>query len=127
MNYMSEVAKMLGVELGEEFSVGTFGVDYVLTNDGLFYTGDNSRCDNILINVLTDRTSINRKPWMPKEYEKFWYVDIDKHIYAEDFCCGHINSVLLYKIGNCYKTREEAEANRNKWIAFYSSDEVVEI
>ena len=34
---------------------------------------------------------------------------------------------MLYKLGNFYRTAEEAEANRDKWVAFYASDEVLEV
>ena len=37
------------------------------------------------------------------------------------------NHVNRYKLGNCYRTREEAEANRDKWVAFYASDDVLEV
>ena len=33
----------------------------------------------------------------------------------------------LYIIGNFYPTIEEAEANREKWVAFYASCEVLEV
>lgn len=32
-----------------------------------------------------------------------------------------------YKLGNCYRTKAEAEFNRDKWMAFYASDEVLEV
>lgn len=128
MNYMSEVAKMLGVELGEEFEVGTIGVNYVLTNDGLFYSVDGSRCDHILNNILTDRTSIKRKPWKPQVDDYFWYIDANgtyvNEIWDKDRNAYCLN---LYKLGNCYRTEQEAEANYYKWVEFYASDEVLEV
>ena len=33
----------------------------------------------------------------------------------------------LYMLGNCYFSRANAEADRDKWIAFYASDEVLEV
>ena len=36
-NYMNEVAKLLGVELNEEFKIGTFLNPYKLTEQGLFF------------------------------------------------------------------------------------------
>lgn len=126
MNYMSEVAKILGVELGEEFSVGTLGVNYVLTNDGLFYATDRSRCDHILVNILTDGTDINRKPWMPKNGGWYYCIDVLGCLGCEQWF-GESVDINYYKLGNCYRTKEEAEANREKWKAFYASDEVLEV
>lgn len=125
MNYMSEVAKMLGVELGEVFKVGD--VDFIFKDIGLVDVEMNKTSDSTLLNILTGVQTIRRNPWKPNENEKFWYVDIDKHIYAEDFCCGYTTHALLYKLSNCYRTKEEAEVNRNKWVAFYSNDEVLDI
>ena len=36
-NYMNGVAKLLGVELNEEFKIGTFLNSYKLTEQGLFF------------------------------------------------------------------------------------------
>ncbi len=126
MNYMPEVAKMLGVELGEEINVGTIGVRYVLTNDGLFYSADGSRCDHILINILTDKTNIKYDPWKPSKNETFYFVDEDGVICSDEWInCWTDN--ILYRIGNCYRTKDAAEKDISKWIAFYRSNEVLEI
>lgn len=30
-------------------------------------------------------------------------------------------------VGNCYRTYEEAKKNKDKWVVFYASDEVMEV
>jgi hypothetical protein len=48
-----------------------------------------------------------------------------------DADCSYWNDnfvdICLYKLGNCYRTAQEAEVNRDKWKAFYASDEVLEV
>jgi len=126
MNYMAEVAKLLGVELGEKFQVGNLELDYVLTADGLFYVNDNSRCDHVLSGILEGKISYKRKPYMPKHEHLYWYVVIDGSITSCRWFGDHLD-ISNYKLGNCYRTKEEAEANRKKWIDFYVSAEVLEV
>lgn len=126
-NYMAEVAKMLGVEFGEEFEVGSARCTYFLTDDGLFYKADYKRCDHVLMNILQGKTEIYKRPWKPQEHDFYYF--INKYGIVTRSCRGACETLAptLYKLGNCYKTKEEAEANREKWASFYASDEVLEV
>lgn len=133
MNYMAEVAKLLGVELGEEFEIKG-GSDFKCTiyNDGLYvYPAKDDLCslpssEQVLSRLLEGAITIKRKPWKPQDNEKFYVVTSNWGIMQKfwDDCSTCKN---YYKLGNLYKTEEEAEANREKWIAFYASDEVLEV
>lgn len=127
-NYMPEVAKMLGVELGEEFECDD-GYKYVLREDGIIeskYRGDftTNTFPTALIALLNGEMVIKRKPWKPKDDEEYWLVNQCGNVislnWIDNFLC-----ITNYKIGNCYRTKEEAEANRDKWVAFYTSDKVL--
>ena len=79
-----------------------------------------------LTSLLSRKSIIKRKPWKPKDGEEYWLVnhcgDVISLNWIDNFLC-----IANYKIGNCYRTREEAEANREKWVAFYASDEVLKV
>ena len=127
-NYMAEVAKILEVELDEEFEVR--GYTYKLTNNGLVCTmfpqKDEEDYEHMLRVILTGEYPIKRKPWKPRVGEQFYFIDMD----GKSCCltCGYNNhSLILYKIGNYYRTREAAEADAEKWVQFYASDEVLEV
>jgi hypothetical protein len=134
-NYMNEVAKMLGIKMGEEFEVvlgreGTLIAN--ITNTGLHVVKTNvTFCredfnETILNGILVGRYRIKHKPWKPVCGDVFYYINSDGEYEEEhwmDVCCDYV----LYKLGNCYRTQQEAEANRDKWIAFYNSDEVLEV
>ena len=139
-NHMSEVAKMLGVELGEEFMCSN-GYEYILKDNGIIesrYSNDARFCESIFSATLNDllngKLTIKRKPWKPKDDENYWYIDENGEAWSGEawrnrfddceYASDHMN---YYKLGNCYRTREEAEANRDKWVAFYASDEVLEV
>lgn len=129
-NHMSQVAKMLGVELGEEFECSN-GYKYVLKEDGIIESKYNYRLSantfsSALIALLNGELTIKCNPWKPKKNDFYYYVDQGGCVISSRWWNSY-TEVLLYKLGNCYRTREEAEANRDKWIAFYTSDEVLEV
>jgi hypothetical protein len=127
MNYMSEVAKMLGVELGESFYISTNGnIEYVFTANGLFPVNGSVVCNNTLNELLSGTAYIKRKPWKPNRNEIYWVID-ERELPAYDEWMNTSTDLNYYKLGNCYKTKEEAERNVQKWIDFYSSDEVLEV
>lgn len=133
MNHMQEVAKMLGVELGEKFKIYAKGFDsnydYYLTRNGIIIDKDGHGCasNDVLCNILYGNYAIKHKPWKPKNGEEYWSISA----LCYDAVCirrsGCWADIMYYKVGNCYRTKEEAEANRDKWIAFYASDEVLEV
>ena len=135
MNHMAEVAKMLGVELGERFTIidldgeimGTAIIDecgFKLIEYNVNYT--NSWHQYALENLLTGKYIIKRKPWKPPKGDKYWHISSNG---SADYYCWTDDTLdfLTYKLGNCYRTREEAEANRDKWVKFYASDEILEV
>ncbi len=127
-NHMAEVAKMLGVELGEEFECNN-GYVYQFTDVGIIcpkYCRDEEDYSGILQSLLNGRQEIKLKPWKPKENEDYWLVNQCGNVISLAWI-DNLLCITNYKLGNCYRTREEAEANRDKWIKFYTSDEVLEV
>lgn len=126
MNHMAEVAKLLGVKLGEEFEVGLCRVSYILTEEGLFSVNTKNEAASMLTYILNGTAAIHRGPWKPNKGDGYWTVMNDGSVHYATWY-GDIIDVNCYKLGNCYRTNKEAEANRNKWISFYASDEVLEV
>ena len=121
MNYYKQFAEMFGLELEEEFilvnSDGT-KVDndlYIIREDGLFYKKRKdgvwlSEPSTTLSSLLQGLCKVVPKPWKPKKGEAYWH-------YSE--VCGEVISFdwedcyydfLLWKVGNCFKTSEEAQS-----------------
>ena len=133
-NHMAEVAKMLGVELGERFKCDN-GHKYELTLNGIKGIYDypidpqyeeEKLFNNMLVALLNGEHNITPKPWKPKIGENYWVIVPDGDI-SEYSWLDSLGGNSNYKLGNCYRTREEAEVNRDKWVAFYASDEVLEV
>lgn len=125
-NHMAQVAKMLGVELGERFKVDSFEGDCFFTNDGFKSEYDDFASPVVLYDLLSGSCNIKKKPWKPSIDDTFWLVDQNGDLISSKWR-KYTEQLNLYKLGNCYRTYEEAEANRDKWVAFYVSDKVLEV
>lgn len=132
-NHMGEVAKLLGVEVGEEFEIkGEPDFKCTIYNDGLYvHPVKDDLCslpssEQVLSRLLEGAITIKCKPYMPKHEHLYWYVVIDGSITSCRWFGDHLD-ISNYKLGNCYRTKEEAEANRKKWIDFYVSAEVLKV
>ena len=123
-NHMTEVAKILGVEIGEEFEIKGYNGSYYWTYDGLYHNG--FKCEKTLNDLLVGVCTIKHKPWKPIINDTYYFVRIDGDVSSAQWI-SNVWDHSIYKLGNCYHTREEAEANCDKWVAFYASDEVLEV
>ena len=115
-NYMEEVARMLGVELGENFDVND-GVcnPYTITEQCMFDC-DGDDCPFTLLRLLNGRSNIIKKPWIPKDGESVFYIDIEGNgeVWEDEFCSDDLYSIGNLTLGWVFKTREEAEAHKEE-------------
>ena len=66
------------------------------------------------------------KPWKPNFGDVYYFVGQSGNVYHHYYNKTR-EDIIFYKIGNCYATKEEAKANKDKWIRFYEADEILEI
>lgn len=141
MNYMNEVAKLLGVEFEEIFRLRVNKTldgqprmkdrEYKLTPEGLFVAMDPNKgtgytkATNSLTQILNGNYSIIKLPWTPKIKETYYFID----------CEGFINPALWgddpddithYKTGNCFQTRAEAGRNADAYLQWIKSEPIVD-
>lgn len=135
-NNMKEVAELIGVELNEEFEVvfpdsSTCYAIAKLTIDGAKVIDTNvydifNFKAYLLEHLIKGTYGVKHKPWKPKFNEEYYSIGVDgsteNGVWLNDFL-----DYTLYKIGNCYRTIEEARANRVKWGTFYDSDKVLSL
>ena len=116
MNYMKEVANILGVEIGDKFKIDANGFDsnynYYFTNNGIIIDKDGYACasNDVLCALISGKYSIKRKPWKPDIDENYYAVDETGCPMCEQWYEDSID-INYYKLGNCYRTKQEAEAN----------------
>lgn len=113
MNYIEQVANILGVETGQEFNIvledGTKSSynPFHFTEDGLQAAGE--KMDEYLIELLTGIYTIEIPPFKPKIGDDYWYWSVETN-YANNtvfYKCDF--DIAMCKIGNCFRTKEEAE------------------
>lgn len=120
-NLIPEIAKLLGVELGEEFKVkGEDETTYIFTDDGLKLIYDGGigmveiSSDAAFAALVNGKDEIVKLPWKPKKGEKywgFWYSSVnDAWLVLLYTWANNPADFALYKAGWVYRTRAEAEA-----------------
>ena len=125
-NHMEEVAKMLGVGLGEYFKIGGLYNTYVFTCSGLFNVDHDTPADDVFTKLVAGRFTIKRQPWKPK-LDGTYYSIGPGGVLEQGRWLGDFIDVAMYRLGNCYRTADDAAKDRDKWIAFYASDKVLEV
>ena len=129
MNYMKQIAKMLGVELGDRFKVTrrdtVLSSEFYITDNGLYEQIRNQSPmlnSPILKDLLIGERKMIKLPWKPKNGEAYYYIDTDDKVTYETFDSSVVFDLALYKLGKLYRTREEAEAHAEEDKAYW--DEV---
>lgn len=129
-NHMKDVAKLLGVELDEEFEVVNVDSDInkyfaKITINGIEVRDEKrfrytTTMENFLLTqLLVGRNyGIKRIPYKPKYGELYWSIDqygnVMKHTWADELL-----DCIFYKIGNCYRSEEEACKHIEEWKEIY--------
>lgn len=126
VNYMEEIAKMLGVDIGEEFRTDKCAGPFYFSSDALYDVHNKYQQDGILRALISGAQKIVKYRDIPENGYAFWYVTKNNNAYCE-LWEGTTFNIMLYKLGNFYKSKAEAEANCDKWSRFYASDEVLEV
>ena len=130
-NLMPELAKLLGVELGERFRVKVDGhlnnlTEFWFTADNLVYELPPDRegkralhpaSESTITCLLYGNYEVVKRPWFPKIGESYWYVMLISDINRPQTAYGAMKANLFSLVnlihGNYFRTQEEAEAA--KW------------
>lgn len=122
-NYMPEIAKMLGVEVGEIFKMTDYNSLYRFTERGLEFKGTAGWCLSERIEwLLTGRNEILKLPWQPKEGDNYYHPASNfKDIYYAGWG-NTIFDIALREAGMAFKTKEECEAALPNMRAKYLSE-----
>ncbi|WP_277248116.1 hypothetical protein [Phascolarctobacterium succinatutens] len=115
-NILPEIAKMLDVELGEEFKIEGDNRTYWFDLDGL-HSGEyvaEDEDDAMLHDLLCGEVEIVKLPWKPKQDETFYTFGIHatetKWVVVSVKWWDNVKNLALYKIGWIYRSQAEAEA-----------------
>ena len=113
-NCMADVAKLLGVELGEEFIIENKDrkETVVLSADGFHVIQPNDVLGpdhgKLLSKVLQGLYEVKKKPWMPKYKEYYYSPSITQRRVMELLWLDDTRDYALKALGMVYKTKKEA-------------------
>lgn len=117
---MEYLKQYLGVVDGEEFDVydeyGDCIEDCPYHFSGNQFINKRHLVDDIAVyDLLTGEYTIKKRPFVPKERETYYFCDCDV------ICHGKNNynavDIAMIKCGWVFRTREEAEANKERVLA----------
>ena len=117
-NLIPEIARMLGVEIGEEFKIkGREGAIYKFIVDGLLVSDDDAEkvytATHVpLVGLVRGNIEIVKLPWKPKKGECYFTFVImgDKWGVGSLHWDGFPNEYALLDKGWVYRSQAEAEA-----------------
>lgn len=116
-NYMQDVARMLGLELEEEFKFRDYNnLDYYgkITDKGVYIRSEvkkDWRYDGtVLQEILTGLCKIEKLPWQPKKGEVYCRPANGFEDVGFDNWGNHPIDFALKEAGMAFKTKEECEA-----------------
>ena len=115
MNYYKQVAEMLGVELNEEFSLKhkdgeLLSKKYRISPVAglLLKIGDKWNQSGYIGEIISGNLTVVKLPWKPKEDEFYYYYSPYCGITCQERWMNTSSDYCMWKIGNCFRTREEA-------------------
>ena len=118
-NLMPEIARMLGVELGEEFKIkGNKGLVYKFVDDELIVNSTDDRGSSgitahmTLVSLLKGKREIIKLPWKPKKGETYYTFELlgGKWVVRSFWWGGFPNEYALLDKSWVFRTCAEAEA-----------------
>ena len=120
MTYFKQFAEMLGLAVEQEFILTDADGNrknkytYTFTEDGVLYkspTFVNWSVNSLgtVGKLLNGDVKAVPKPWKPKKGEAYWhYSEVWGEVISFDWEDCYYD-FLLWKVGNCFRTKEEAE------------------
>lgn len=120
MNLMPEILEKLGVEVGERFDIkgdGRIGfVNIHFDETYCLWDKEQKNINEIILLIIVGEYEIIKKPWKPQNGEFGYYVSQDGSINPNNFNKTYTTDCGLVVMGNCFRTKEEAEAAKPEML-----------
>lgn len=123
-NLIPEIAKLLGVEVGEEFKVkGDDELTYIFTDDDglkITFAGDieisQISINSAFVALVMGKDEIVKLPWKPKKGDAYYTFEVfrSKWVVRSLWWTGAPCNYALLDKGWVFRTKEEAEAGLSK-------------
>lgn len=118
-NLIPEIAKMLGVEIGETFYIkepNNNAVLYKITDTGLFSICQGRESTNVyepimFCNIIAGDIEIIKLPWEPKQGECYFHPEVLSKRVGHSRWIGDNYDYAFKALGMIYRTKAEAKAH----------------
>lgn len=122
MKYWKQFAAMLGLELGQEFrtvepkSKQESKDVYRIEDDGVYSAVSSNAAlwgrtqSTIVDRLLGGVLEVVHKPWKPKDGDAYWKWATHIELAQFKHWNGTSTDFACWKLGNCFKTSEEAQS-----------------
>lgn len=110
-NYMPDVARMLGVELEEEFKISCVNGTYKFTTDGLkFKVREEWIVASFMSDLLTGKHKIIKLPWQPTKGDEYFKPGWNFANAVIEIWENTAFDFALKEAGMVFRTKEECKA-----------------
>lgn len=127
-NHIAEVARMLGVEIGEIFKIADnrnsfleWTRCYRFTNNGVEMSKDEihwEKCMSEVLELLIKGEIGIKRPWKPAMHDEYYYPSpSNRDLWGCGIWVNNNDDIRRLKHGLVFKTKEEAVAAAEKMLA----------
>ena len=113
MDKMNEVAKMLGVELGEKFNIEGYAFNPCTITETNLIDADDSIRDDMLVKLIAGFNTIKKLSFKPNKGDIYWtysdYYGAGEYTWEYD-----MTDLINYRAGMVFRTERELRNNRDK-------------
>ena len=109
---MADVAKMLGVELGEKFKIDGSNLIYKFFENGLYFCCIEGwlPAKHQFFDLIKGECNIVKLPWQPKHNETFYRPARDFTGVTSEYWNNAVSDFAFKEAGMIFRTAEECEA-----------------
>jgi len=124
MTMMEEIMENLGVELNEVFCIRVHGSKlngFRFIEKGpkdIVFEDIQNRGHDYFYDLLNGAVTVIKNPWRPKDEQIFYYV-LPNGMVTYYYDQTHSVGINLIMIGNCYRSKYEAEQHIDYWKRVY--------
>lgn len=127
-NYMTEIAEVLGLEIGDTLLVEEMNTMFKMRREGLKCLNDenfrDTECAIVLRDILAGKLSMKKLPWKPIDMESYFYVykvEEKKVVICEKLWENDVHDYIMYASKNVFKNKESAEESASLILEHYKS------
>lgn len=128
MNKLEKLLDAIGLKIETEYLLirngQPVGTKYKIDKEGNFlFRSTNNKwvvsSKDFLKCIGNKNDEFVELPYRPNHGKDYWYVEVNGDCYDRGFNMTYIKDLLNLAIGNCFKTKEDAEKSADKYVKIF--------